>query len=251
MCTFTSFEALKDDARDIFNKLEQDDANQLILIYNLPKPIRERLDNDDRNVLDAIPFRFIRLSSTILFASEDAGASRDEMIWARNTTFLTGDKGKQPDDCFLGPSRLPPRGEPPNWPTPVIESGISESKLREDAKWWFQNSHGAVRTVITLNSYRTRKTIILEKWQLSHAGQPVTTAMAQTLDRLIPPMPPLGLQRLEIQVPFIAQEAAITPDATIGTLYLHFQALFDRAPGPTERDLDIDVSPLMDLLQIL
>lgn len=98
-CSFTSLEALRADARDIFDKLERDDANQIILIYNLPEPIRKRLDDEDKTVLDAIPFRLMfegnialikiitnhyhinitsRLRDTISFASLDAGASRDD-----------------------------------------------------------------------------------------------------------------------------------------------------------------------------
>jgi hypothetical protein len=206
-CSFTSLEALQADAFDIFDKLRREDANQFILIYNLPEPIRKRLDDKDETVLDFIAFRFMFEGHLGLIK-----------IVA--------------DDYHI-------------YVTRGLRETISFAGI--DAKWWFQNSHGAVRAVITLNISRTRKTVVLEKWQLSHASQPVTTAMAQALDEIFPPMPPLGLQRPEIQDPFIAQKATITPDAAIGTLHLHFQALFDRPPGPTECDLVIDASALIRL----
>ncbi|KAJ5145936.1 uncharacterized protein N7515_000500 [Penicillium bovifimosum] len=63
--------------------------------------------------------------------------------WAMATTYRpAAHKGKQADQCFTPPCRSGSPRQPVGWPTFVIETGLSESlpRLREDARWWFNNS---------------------------------------------------------------------------------------------------------------
>ncbi|EAW17080.1 uncharacterized protein NFIA_004360 [Aspergillus fischeri NRRL 181] len=87
-------------------------------------------------------------------------------------SLLDENKGKEADDCFIPPTRQARGNQSTGWPSLVIDAGVSESltRLREDARWWFENSEGAVRTVILLGIKRTQRTIRLEKWQLSPPG---------------------------------------------------------------------------------
>lgn len=69
-------------------------------------------------------------------------------------------------DAGLKP--IPERGRKDDWPTLVIECGVSESlpRLRIDAQWWLMNSSGGVRIVIVISFNPTAEEFFLEKWQL-------------------------------------------------------------------------------------
>ncbi|GFG09900.1 hypothetical protein IFM5058_04656 [Aspergillus udagawae] len=271
---FTSLSRLNIEAQRVLERLgENDDAgNQYILVLNLPRAIRSQLD-ENKNVLEAINFRLMFDGTTALikivpshphesatsrmrdniFASLLPGTSMDDILWGGNTSHrptVAANRGKEADDCFIPPTRQGGRNQPQGWPSLVIETGVSESltRLRQDARWWFENSQGAVRTVILLSIKRTRGTILLEKWQLSPPGQPVTPQQALGIQQMtIPPMPPLGLQQAANQHPFIAQTATITRTTATGSLpiHIHYQALLDRAPGPGQHDIRLDAAALM------
>lgn len=258
--SFSSLRALRIDVEQVFRQLdERDDGNQYIILLNMPKSIRVQLD-ENKNLLNGVGFRFMfensaglvkivssyahdaitrRLTSSIDRISIQANVPDTELEWAMATTFkpTVGTSGKQADDSLLPRCRQGSAGHPCNWPTLVIESGVSESlsKLHEDAKWWFQNSGGEVRYVMILSIKRVRKTFLLQKLQLSPPGQPVGFSAATVFQQMaIPPMPPLVPQAAIIQHPFVAQSVTITPATVIGSnpIYLHFQALFGRAPQP-------------------
>lgn len=46
------------------------------------------------------------------------------------------------------------QGAPDNWPSLVLEIGMSESlpQLRADASWWYPNSDGNIRLVILIHA---------------------------------------------------------------------------------------------------
>lgn len=69
-----------------------------------------------------------------------------------------------------------------DWPTIVIECGLSESlkRLKVDAKWWLENSEGAVGTVILITVSREERSVCLEKWELAHTPNPRATRAAST-----------------------------------------------------------------------
>lgn len=277
MRTFSSMKALIANARAILGELNknQDGGNQYLLVLSLPTAIRVHLDTD-KNALDGIPFRLMfdgasalvkfipsfahdastrRLAENILFSCLAIGVPREQTCWASTTTYRTrtSNKGKQPDDCFLPWSRQPHGPQQPlNWPTLVIESGVSESlpKLREDTRWWFENSSGLVRTVIILSIKKARKTIQLEKWQLADPNSP--TPSASTTAALSTP-PSLMQQPAASQRPYIAQTTGITPTTVAGDvpLVLHFHGLFDRPPAGTESDILLDGPTLMDIARFL
>ncbi|KAF4212562.1 hypothetical protein CNMCM8980_000769 [Aspergillus fumigatiaffinis] len=272
---FTSLTRLNMEAQWVLQTLDQNDdaGNQYILVLNLPRAIRARLD-ENKNVLQGINFRLMfdgttalikivpsephetatsRLRDNISVSAVLAGTSMDDILWSGKTTHrpsVAANKGKQADDCFIPPTRQPRGNQPQGWPSLVIETGVPETlnRLRQEVKWWFENSQGAVRTVILLSIERTRKTIQLEKWQLSPPSQSVTPAQALRIQQMtIPPIPPLGLQLAANQHPFIAQKATITPTSATGSLpiHLHYQALFDRAPDPGQPDIRLDAAALM------
>ncbi|KAJ6084945.1 hypothetical protein N7499_004574 [Penicillium canescens] len=88
------------------------------------------------------------------------------------TTTVYGISGRKEPDGSWAPYR-PPRGHPKNMPTVVLEVALSEtqSKLSSDVRFWLNQSHGAVKVVLTLAINRKGPQITLEKWELRNDRQ--------------------------------------------------------------------------------
>ncbi|PUU78343.1 hypothetical protein B9Z19DRAFT_1025468 [Tuber borchii] len=61
-----------------------------------------------------------------------------------------------------------------DWPTLVIECGVSESlaRLQVDAQWWLENSAGDVKTAIVIAVSKAERRVHLEKWELADEPDP-------------------------------------------------------------------------------
>lgn len=82
--------------------------------------------------------------------------------------------GKSVDECFI-----PLKTARGNWwevwvaySTLVMETGVPGSlgRLREDGRWWFGSSEGAVRIVIVFVVDRGREMVGLEMWRVREPG---------------------------------------------------------------------------------
>lgn len=257
---FTTMESVITAARTVQTQLTaKSTANQYLLVQNLPTDVLNNLI-EDKNALDGIPFRFTfneniglikiiptqhiavtgELSKNILLECLLAGVpSQEEIYWTEGGTAPTTYKaaagganskvkGKQPDDSFLPLTR-----QPNGWPTLVIESGIPESlpRLREDAKWWFENSAGAVRSVLILGINTDTKMIELEKWGFGH-----TCACP-------------------IRVPYLVQSITIAPRGIEGgaAVTIRFREFLGRPPkwDGEERDALLGGEGLVNFVRVL
>jgi hypothetical protein len=74
-----------------------------------------------------------------------------------------GGRSKEADAGYIPPSR---RLEE-DWPSFVIEAGVSESlaMLRSDAAFWITNSAGRTHIVIVLSVNRRDRQILVERWE--------------------------------------------------------------------------------------
>lgn len=238
------------------------DGNQWILVLGLSKCIIDRLGNDER-FFDGIDFRFqwegttglikivpsplherINSDFTMLVSDKLAamGIPRDDRRWGLATEYrpTIGSKGKQGDQTFLPLQRQPPGRAAVNWPTLVLEIGVTESKtkLEEDAKWWFNNSGGRVRIVLVVSVTKSR--VAFEKWQLlpPEASSKITRHYITSLRQRTLHMPPLELQAGVNQRCFCAQEVTVDKNGVVeAPMILPFRALFDRDTGPNEADV--------------
>ncbi|KAI1129237.1 hypothetical protein F5Y10DRAFT_264398 [Nemania abortiva] len=70
----------------------------------------------------------------------------------------------------------PERATKDAWPTLVIEAGDSESlsELRRDMRWWFSASDHQVKIVLIAKFERTRRRILIEKWEEDPRFRPAT-----------------------------------------------------------------------------
>ncbi|PUU72518.1 hypothetical protein B9Z19DRAFT_660284 [Tuber borchii] len=119
-----------------------------------------------------------------------------------------------------------------DWPTVVIECGVSQSRdrLEVDANWWFENSGGKVKIVFLISFSQEKKEIHFQQWELvtvpdSHVfpGQPRATRTVPTIMRKFDLVP--GVPNKE-------------------SLMLNFERIFLRPPalGKGQREGDITFS---------
>ncbi|XHF97100.1 hypothetical protein AWENTII_000702 [Aspergillus wentii] len=112
------------------------------------------------------------------------------------------------------------------WSTLVLQTDVSESysKLKEEAKWWFEHSDGDVSIVliIAINQAYVRFEIVQRPLQIA----PCTTQPR----------------------PYSVQQVITTPSTvTGGPMILPFQTLYDRGRGQIETGIAITAEDLRDI----
>jgi len=122
---------------------------------------------------------------------------------------------KEPDTAFKPSSRR----FVDDWPTLVVECGVSESlaRLQVDAKWWLENSAGNVKTVIVISFSVPERNFHLEKWELAVTPDPSDPST----------FPPTITQEADI----IGEEAHITAQGvTKASFVIDFTKVMLRKP---------------------
>jgi hypothetical protein len=173
------------------------------------------------------------------------GLAEDEFCGVGAARFRGRRSSKEGDSAYKPQSFRP---NDPDWPTIVIESGVSESlrRLRFDAGWWLTESRGDVKIVIIISIQRAKSRLQIEKWE--HAPS----------RRLLPlRTPPNNLNNnpnnLIRQLPTKVQEITIVsnnvaggplPAVTGAPLVLEFDKIFLRPAVLPETDLTFNVQEL-------
>ena len=274
---FKNIAALQQEAEAIHRKLNEDGetGNQYLVVKRLPKGASVLL-GEYRKMMDNVTCRLSwegetgkirivpspaytmttrRLADKITDALLNRAVRFRDFGWGSTKAYpsLTGRGGKQPDDCFLPPMRRELPAEEVKWPTLVIVSGTSEAQVKviEDASWWFENSYGQVRMVITLLINKIKKTIDWEMRQLTERGRSPPEKSYFTRPYL--EMPPLALQHPAEQQQYISQMGQFSQDRIIKNtrMYIHSRALLDRRPGPREKDIQLNAQDLIDIAKFL
>jgi hypothetical protein len=138
------------------------------------------------------------------------GVPDEDCISLGAATFRGNSISKEADGGFK-PATLRPHKL--DWPTLVLEVGVSESlpRLRNDARWWLSNSGGRVNIVLIFHVNEGTKTILIEKWEI----KPATA-----------------------QIPTQIQAITINPNSVTGApLTLDFHQVFLRQAKPSEHDM--------------
>ena len=150
-----------------------------------------------------------------------------------------------------GDSAYRPHSFRPNetdWPTIVIESGISESlrRLRFDASWWLTESGGDVKIVIIISIQRAKSRLQIEKWEQAPSRRllPLRTPNSNNLIRQLP----TKVQEITIVSNTVAGASLrVTggPFTVTGApLVLEFDKIFLRPAVLPETDLTFNVQDL-------
>jgi len=164
-------------------------------------------------------------------ASQDFGVRLDGMIYdmglfenigrTESATFI-GNGSEKEADCSWMPWTTRPHI--PDWPTLVIESGISQSRDRlvADAHWWLENSGGQVKIVLVISFSQTEKEICLQQWELVTIPDPHDTQGQPGPTRTAPAI----VREIDL-VAGVPNEASLT---------LNFASVFLRPPAEGEGD---------------
>ena len=112
----------------------------------------------------------------------------------------------------------------PDWPTLVIESGISQSRDRlvADAHWWLENSGGQVKIVLVISFSQSEKEIHLQQWELVTISDPHVTQGQPGPIRTAPAI----IREIHL-VAGVPNKASLT---------LNFESVFLRPPAEGEGD---------------
>ncbi|KAI1143317.1 hypothetical protein F5Y05DRAFT_368244 [Hypoxylon sp. FL0543] len=194
---------------------------------------------DSQTLLVTIPTHAHEMLHCILYEKFRDKVPTRENTWRTKaaTTFRAGrDRGE--GDSTGGP--IPERRGHDEWPTLVIEAGISESlaRLRSDMEWWFAASNHDVKIVLLAKLDSSQRMITLEKW----VEEPLAAGSGATTTR-----PSAALRPILQQTVTIHRNESTSPisyNVTRGALVLDFWLLFLRSPGSGEGDIIISVSDL-------
>jgi len=167
------------------------------------------------------------------------GLPRRERTGLGATRFTgTSTTSKEADGAFK-PGTLRPYEM--DWPTLVLEVGVSESlpKLRNDARWWLSNSGGSVNIVLIFHINQGAKSILIERWETTSAltSRPITRSTARSNGN----QPPA-------QIPTEMQAITVDPNGVItgAPLTLDFHQIFLRQANPPEHNMVFTAQDLRD-----
>ena len=159
------------------------------------------------------------------------GFSASEFMDVGGTTYHGHVVSKEADSAFKPRPRRP---NPADWPTIVLEAGVSKSlrQLKNNARWWLSNSGGQVHIVLIFSIQERSRTIQIEKWET----RPTTGRVTRSNQ------PPA-------QVPRLIQQIIIDPNnVTRAPLILDFHLVFLRAINqnavPPEHDFTLTAQDL-------
>jgi hypothetical protein len=129
------------------------------------------------------------------------------------------------------------------WPTLIIEAGLSESlrRLRIDAKWWLENSGGAVNIVVIISLNRPRTKATIEKWEIAQGGvgRPITRAIIN--NSMVP---------VSTHVITVNRNRNTGATTVIGApLVLEFAKIFLRPAVLPETNINFTAQDLLDCLE--
>jgi hypothetical protein len=102
--------------------------------------------------------------------SDRMGLPPNEFADGGGTRYQGRSSSKEADTVFKPATVRPNRTD---WPTIVLEAGVSLPQLKNYAKWWLSNSGGQVRIVLIFSIKRGIRTIEIEKWE----NRPATTCV--------------------------------------------------------------------------
>ncbi|KAG0123935.1 hypothetical protein HOY82DRAFT_494705 [Tuber indicum] len=142
----------------------------------------------------------------------------------RGTRYEGIECSKEADSAFKPKSLRPYTTQ---WPTVVIESGVSEglSQLQTDACWWLRSSSGAVKIVLIFSIIEADKKIHIEKWEMVCVRNELATRGSP--DEIV------------MRAARTAEVDILHPVSATGSLTLEFSKVFVRQPAQDTLEGDI------------
>ncbi|CAI7661240.1 unnamed protein product [Penicillium discolor] len=231
---------------ETLEKDEEENGNQFLVLLKISPRISELLF-EDHECLKGVNYRFEFEGDTGLLQKVnlqlDSMGLNEQYRWGGATRYESPSRDKEGDQVF-SPSTRWPSSTMLQWPTVVVETGVSESlpRLRQDARWWFGASDGEVRMVVIISIKKTA--VHFEQWQLAppNAPRPLTRAYIDSLRRNPGNVPPLLQQPFNRQQPYSYAEVDVTQTTVDGApMTIPYCALFDvPVRPPNMQDVVLD-----------
>ncbi|CAI7673224.1 unnamed protein product [Penicillium palitans] len=253
-----SISVLRQTSDDVYRQINSDTSysNQFIVVLNISPPLQELLAGD-RNPLE-VPYRLTldtQNRQAVIRVMPSKVHERVTQSFSSKLVAKLLDMGIDPDDYTLnGASRydgrtcakeadqsLTPLWDPyyhEEWPSLVIETGLSESEahLRVDAHWWFSNSDYKV------NTRSPERKVIMKLYTLGPTTPRFTRGLQAEVGRTLLSDPVLS-QTVSPTVlrPHLAiKEIVVTSsDVQNAPLELEFESVMRRPPAPNTREGNI------------
>ncbi|KXG53730.1 uncharacterized protein PGRI_007800 [Penicillium griseofulvum] len=247
---------------ETLEKDEEENGNQFLVLLKISPRISERLFEDhdclkgvnyrfefegDTGLLRVIPgyrheYTTTGLQQKVTLQLASMGLN-EQYRWGGATRYKSPLREKEGDQVFSPFARWP-SSTSLQWPTVVVETGVSESlsRLLQDARWWFGASDGEVRIVIIISIKKTA--VHFEQWQLAppNAPRPLTRAYIDSLRRNPSKVPPLLQQPFNMQQAYSCAEVDVTNTTVDGApMTIPYCALFDvPVRPPNMQDVVLD-----------
>ncbi|KAG0633358.1 hypothetical protein HOY80DRAFT_913581 [Tuber brumale] len=143
------------------------------------------------------------------------GHSEDSILPVGSTRFPVPGKRSKEADGGIKPADT--RADRDEWPSLVIEVGVSQTllSLRQDACWWPEHSKERTRIVILIQIKKNPKSLRLERWErVVDKGRPSTRSRQKTI--------PKFTQHFDINFNGRVSHAVSQPD-----LIIPYKSVFD------------------------
>jgi hypothetical protein len=257
-----SISVLRQTANDVCRRINSDTSysNQFIIVSNISPPLQEQLGGD-RNPLE-VPYRLtldalhqqavIRImpskaherltqsfTSRLVLKLFEMGIDSDDYTLNAASRYNGRTCDKEADQS-LTPSRNPSEGD--DWPSLVIETGLSESEahLRVDAHWWFSNSGYKVNTVILFRIQRTpERKVFVKLYTLGPTSPRITRGLQAEIGRTLLSDPASSqTDSPTVLRPHLAAKEIVVTSSNVenAPLELEFESLMRRPPAPNTRE---------------
>ncbi|CAG8894134.1 unnamed protein product [Penicillium egyptiacum] len=262
-----SISVLRQTANDVCRQINSNTSysNQFIIVLNISQPLQEVLGGD-RNPLE-VPYRLTldaQRQQGVIRIMPSKAHKRVTRSFSNKLVAKLLNMGIDPDDYTMNSASryngrtcdkeadesLTPLGNPSeddDWPSLVIETGLSESEaqLRADAHWWFSNSDHQVNIVMLFHIQRSpERRVVIKLYHLEPITPRITRGLQADVRRAllsVPPPPPSQLDSRTVLRPHLAaKEIVIAPtDVQNAPLELDFESVMRRRPAPNTRERNI------------
>ena len=149
-------------------------------------------------------------------------------LYPTGSTMYKGNSGAKQGDSGVKP--VPEREKESDWPTLVVECGVSENirELQADSNWWLTNSKGDVKIVILVLVNLEGRTLAIEKRQLVADSTSPSTRIWSTQEFRAP----AATARVDVSWDVTGTDFVVS-----GPLTIEFESILLRPSVPPEEDL--------------
>ncbi|KAJ5120899.1 uncharacterized protein N7515_010287 [Penicillium bovifimosum] len=224
-----SLPVLQEAANELYRQINSDPSctNQYIIVLNISQPLQEVIGGD-RNPLE-VPYRLTLDEKHQRGVIRIIPSKAHERVTQSFSAQLIRNNPSDDDD----------------WPSLVIETGLSESEaqLRNDAHWWFSNSGYQVKLVLLIHIQRSpQRRVVLKLYSLRPTTARITRGLQVEVGRTLldDPASSQAVPPTQLRPHLAAREIVVTSsNVENAPLELEFESVMRRPPAPNTKERNI------------